>query len=92
MLRDNHYAQGYDSDSDKEVDMDDIHLQDFPTIAVNNIRRNDNRTPKNPDPAAVNSCRERSKPFNKTCHACGCFGHPAVQCDFLAKYAHILGY
>ena len=78
MLRGEPYAQGYDSDSDEEVDVDDNHLQCFSTVAVNNVQRNDNRTPKNPDPAAVHSRRECSKPSNKTCHACGRFGHPAV--------------
>ena len=92
MLRDKPYAQGYNSESDEEVDMDENHLQGFSTIVVNNLRWNDNRTPKNLDPAAVHSRRERSKPFNNTCHACGRFSHPAVQCDFLAKYAHILEY
>ena len=31
-------------------------------------------------------------PFMKNCHACGRFGHPAVRCNFLAKYAHMLEY
>ena len=59
---------------------------------VNNMRRTEHRTPRNPDPAAVHSRRERSPPFTKNCHACGRYGHPATKCDFLAKYAHMLEY
>ena len=48
--------------------------------------------PRNPYLVAVQSRRESSQPFGKSCHACGRYGHPVVQYDFLAKYAHILEY
>ena len=90
MLQDDQYDESSESDSDGEFTSN--HLQGFSKVAVNNMQRNDPRTVRNPDPAAVQSRRERNPPFQKSCHACGRFDHPAVQCDFLAKYAHILEY
>ena len=90
MLQDEQYGESTDSESEDEFLSN--HLQGFSGVVVNNMRRNDPRTARNPDPAAVQSRRERNPPFEKSCHACGRFGHPAVRCDFLAKYAHILEY
>ena len=79
-------------DSETEDEFQSHHLQGFSSIVVNIMRLGDPRTLRNPDPAAVQSRRERSPLFTKTCHACGRFGHPAMRCDFLAKYAHMLEY
>ena len=81
MLEDDPYSQEYDSDSNEEVSVDENHLQGFSTLVVSNIQRND----RNLEPAAVQSRREHSQPFEKSCHACGRYGHHAVRYDFLAK-------
>ena len=80
------------SDLDTEDEFESNHLQGFSWVVINAMRRNEPCLPRNPDPAAVQSRRERSPPFTKKCHACGRYGHPATRCDFLAKYAHMLEY
>ena len=90
MLHDDQYDEASELDSDEEFESD--HLQGFSIVVVNNMRRNDPCTPRNPDLAAIQSRREHNSPLEKACHACDHFGHPAVRCDFLAKYAHILEY
>ena len=90
MLQDDQYDESSELDSDGEFTSK--HLQGFSSIVVDNMRRNEPRTARNPDPAAVQSHRERNPPFEKSCHACGCFAHPAARCDFLANYTHILEY
>ena len=49
MLQDDPYSQEYDSDSNEEDDVDDNHLQGLSTLIINNIQRNNNCTPRNPD-------------------------------------------
>ena len=90
MVTDDLYVE--ESESESEDEFESHHLQGFSCIVVSNMRHNDSRTPRNPNPAAIQSRREHSPPFTKTCHACGRFGHPALRCDFLAKYAHMLEY
>ena len=69
MLQGDLFDYTYDSDSDDDVE--DNHLQGFTSLVLNNVQRNDYHTPRNLDPAAVQSRRERSPPFEKACHACG---------------------
>ena len=69
MVTDDPYEE--DLESDTEDEFDSHHLQGFSCVVVNNVRCNDSRTPRNPDPEAVQSRRERSLPFTKNCHACG---------------------
>ena len=90
MLQGDLYEQDYESDSEEE--MEDNYLQGFTSIVVHIVWWNDSHNPRNPDPAAVQSHRECSLPFEKACHTCGRFVHPSVRCDFLEKYANILGY
>ena len=90
MVTDEPYEE--ESDSETEDEFESHHLQGLSCTIISNMQRNDPRTPQNPSPAAVQSRRKHSPPFTKSCHTCGRFDHPAVRCDFLAKYAHMLEY
>ena len=61
MLQEEQFDASTESESEDEFKSN--HLQGFSSVVVNNMRQNDPRTARNPDPAAVQSRREHNPPL-----------------------------